>query len=268
MIDTTNTLNPGTYYQNRGSLTTASIGVAECWPDGFNVLCRSRFLIQFPLSVLVSDTGFGSAFLTMYSPVIVPNSSVLQNNFTIRRITSPWNENTVLWATQPQVDSGTTAHFSIIPTTNDSVTINVTEILRSSLLHPDSSHGFAVDFDVWAKDGYLSVHTCESPYTFSRPKLTVTYNAVSSVTAVEEEITFSVYPLPAQHNILVSYNGNSSAVLTLYSIEGKILLTKTVNESDIPTRLDVASFPNGLYFIGVTTEANRLTAYKRVAVQH
>lgn len=265
MIDTTYTLDSASYYQNRGNLPVANIGVSTCLPDGFTVICRSRLLIQFPLEELGGDTAFSSAFMTLYTSSVALNSVTNQNEFNIKRVVSEWDENTVLWMTQPQVDTSLAAHFSVSTTTSDSIVVEVSETLKRSLANPATSHGFLMDFDVWGKDGYVTIYTSEFTDSLKRPKLTVNYNPVLAVAKPQLETRFFAYPSPVHDRLFVQCNDCTE--IALFSSEGQMQLSQEVNAKVGNVTFDVTGLLNGLYILRTRYKTEE-TMFKRIVIEH
>ena len=103
-------------------------------------------------------------------------------------------------------------------------------------------------------------------YTAGTYKCRVTKNAtgcykfsniiVVSVPCKEEDIyldeqntTIIIYPNPVSYNLMISYPGNSSAVIQISNIAGQMVYSGQLNKEVM--NIDVHAFPSGVYFINI-----------------
>ena len=72
------------------------------------------------------------------------------------------------------------------------------------------------------------------------------------------ENSVSLYPNPAREYIDIRVDGDLNVtMMEVYDVYGKLI--NTVNVIDNPTRINVSSLANGMYFVRVTTEAGSVT---------
>ena len=72
------------------------------------------------------------------------------------------------------------------------------------------------------------------------------------------ESSVSLYPNPAREYIDIRVDGDLNVtMMEVYDVYGKLI--NTVNVIDNPTRINVSSLANGMYFVRVTTEAGFVT---------
>jgi hypothetical protein len=72
------------------------------------------------------------------------------------------------------------------------------------------------------------------------------------------ESSVSLYPNPAREYIDIRVDGDLNVtMMEVYDVYGKLI--NTVNVIDNPTRINVSSLANGMYFVRVTTEAGSVT---------
>ena len=72
------------------------------------------------------------------------------------------------------------------------------------------------------------------------------------------ESSVSLYPNPAREYIDIRVDGDLNVtMMEVYDVYGKLI--NTVNVIDNPTRINVSSLANGMYFVRVTTEAGAVT---------
>ena len=92
----------------------------------------------------------------------------------------------------------------------------------------------------------------------------VDFQESTSVSDLEEDINFRIYPSPASDIINVSYDLSSTSFVNfeVFSIDGKRLLSQLVTERS-PSRnlinLDVSDLDNGYYLSRITTDKGSVT---------
>ena len=68
----------------------------------------------------------------------------------------------------------------------------------------------------------------------------------------------NLYPNPAKEYVEIRTSENVNVTLMeVYDVYGKLI--STVNAIDNPTRINVSSLANGMYFVRVTTEEGSVT---------
>ena len=68
----------------------------------------------------------------------------------------------------------------------------------------------------------------------------------------------TLFPNPAREYIDIRVDGDLNVtMMEVYDVYGKLI--NTVNVIDNPTRINVSSLANGMYFVRVTTEAGAVT---------
>jgi gliding motility-associated-like protein len=141
-----------------------------------------RDLIEFDLSTIPIGSVITSAKISLYAWTStttgngqhsVANGS---NSAWVRRITSPWGENTVTWNTAP---STTTANQVIMPmstsSTQDYLNINVTNMTQDMVNNPSGSFGYY--FQLQTETYYRKLNFCSSDWTVAskHPKIEIIY---------------------------------------------------------------------------------------------
>lgn len=89
------------------------------------------------------------------------------------------------------------------------------------------------------------------------------YNKQAETTLEEEVIettsglSFDLYPNPAQDLVKIKLTGASTATVTIYSIDGRMVQRLQVNPGI--SQIDLHEQPKGLYIVDVVTETERMT---------
>lgn len=76
-------------------------------------------------------------------------------------------------------------------------------------------------------------------------------NTVVLSTDTYSSFEFEYYPNPTKESITINSNINIKSI-QLYDVQGRILTTKLVNETQ--SNLDISNYSNGIYFVKVTSE--------------
>lgn len=227
--------------------------------------CIKRALIEFDMSMIPANATFISASMNLYAN---PNPSMpsanygTNNSFVIRRITSPWFEDSVTWNNQP---STTTQNELIIPQSvspnQNYMNIDVTNLVYDMLNNPQSSYGFMLK--LVNEIPYNGRSFASSDYSDSTFWPSITYCYIMP-TGVQEKGNskndFQVYPSLFQNQITVEYTGaQSSARIEIIDLSGQVKLSMPVKlTAGVKTRLvlDESSLhqlrANGMYILRLT----------------
>lgn len=155
--------------------STAILG--EAWTvDGYFFIARSLF--EFDYSVIPAGSKIISAKLSLFYEGIYEHSSLSgSNELVIQRVTSPWEENSVTWNTQP---STTTKNQLTVPQTTSSyqdlLNFDVTALVKDSTdnLYPNN-YGFLIKLaqeEYYRRARYSS---SDNAIKTKHPKLEITY---------------------------------------------------------------------------------------------
>ncbi len=173
------------------------------------------------------------------------------NTVLIQRITSPWNENTVTWNTQPTT---TTLNQVVLPhTTNPNqnyLNTDVKNLVQDMIDYPNS-YGFMLrlqnEMHYNAKDFASSDH----PDTAYHPSIEVCYVAPVGVAQIENHRNNLIYPNPV-YDVLYIENSNIKnpiQVITIYDETGRLLLKENIKADTETIKVDCTPLAQGWYFI-------------------
>ena len=107
----------------------------------------------------------------------------------VRRVTSPWQENTVTWNSAPTT---TTVNQVTMPmstsATQNYFNINVTQITQAMVNNPATNYGY--HFQLKTESYYRKLNFCSSDWTVpaSRPKITIIYTKPTVVSYFKDSI--------------------------------------------------------------------------------
>ncbi len=178
--------NPAYLYGNAGGADQVKV---QAWTiGGTPVYCR--FLIRFDdLSKIAAGKTVASAKLYLSgirtSPDILPsgNSSYPgspygtgDNQMLVRRVTSPWLENEVSWATQPTVtDDNEVVTKPSTKQWNNDLVIDVTSLVNDMVNNPSDSYGFSFVLQSEQIYNAFGFYSSEAAEPRDRPTLYVKY---------------------------------------------------------------------------------------------
>ncbi len=154
--------------------------IATEWTFG-GTPAKVRSVFEFDISSIPQGSVVSEALLTLYasgSDAASGGHSTRDgsNEGWLRRVTSPWEENTVTWNTQP---SATTVNQVSLHASNsvdeDYLDIDVTLLVQDMVNDPDNSHGFL--FRLQNESYYRRLNFRSSDYSDSskHPTIVITY---------------------------------------------------------------------------------------------
>jgi len=167
----------GSIVPDNNYATSEDIHLYAWTHDG--ILTVNRVAIDFDLSSIPSGSVIDSALLSLYYNKTSRYGNQQhsgKNDFLIKRITSPWDQNTVTWRTQPTATSqnqvfvpGATFYNQNFPN------IDMTKLVQDMINDKADSHGFL--FQLQKEEPYtiLLIASSDHPNESIRPKLEVYY---------------------------------------------------------------------------------------------
>ncbi|MBN2571917.1 MAG: DNRLRE domain-containing protein [Ignavibacteriales bacterium] len=138
----------------------------------------NRVAITFDISKIPDDAKIDSAFLSLYfnSNSYYGNEHKGENGFTIRRIVSSWDENTITWNTQLVATYQNEVYVPKSSTpTQDFIDINITNLVQDIVDNRDLSYGFLLLLQEETPYKILLFASSNNSNRSLRPKLAVYY---------------------------------------------------------------------------------------------
>lgn len=242
--------------------------------------CYGRGLMNFNFSAIPSNAIVTSATLSLYAnPTPINGNGLAMQGFNasiLKRVVSPWTENTVTWATQP---STVNQNSVILPLSSSSfqnyTNINVTNLVVDIINNPLNSFGFLLKLQ--NEVGYTSMTFASSDYSSASltPTLEVCYSLFTSLNSISNFPDFDlvVTPNPIRNEelkISISSTVNSAMEFSLLDLNGKNLYSWGRNvmpikgqEISLPLS-NISNLSNGIYLIKVNNGKTNLV--KRVVI--
>lgn len=137
-----------------------------------------RPLFRFNLTEVPSGSQILSARLSLFAnpaPVSAPHSG--ENKSYIRKVTTPWDQNTVTWITQPDFSTVNQAALPESTSPNqDYLDLDVTEMVRSMIEDQSTNFGFVIMNRIEYKYRSINFASSECADISKRPLLVITYD--------------------------------------------------------------------------------------------
>ncbi len=249
---------------------------AWTWKGRFGII---RELIEFNTASIKPGTVIERATLKLYAPATSstgPHSTQSgSNSMYVRRVTSPWNEYAVTWASQP---STTTYHQVVTPASSDpyqDYSINVTALVQDMVNNPSTSHGFM--FRLVTEERYRMVNFASSDHPDSslhpelelyiRPSSRLNSKKVNSELAKNiKPNNFTVYPNPTNGILHIKNSGNEPYFAQILHVNSTVLHRTMLNEESC--RIDMNRFgSSGIYIIQIFNKAGDIIVVEKVLVK-
>jgi hypothetical protein len=140
-----------------------------------------RSLLKFDLSFIRTNTSIKRATLSLYavnSKSIGKGHSSMSgsNEFILKKITSPWNEHSVTWNTQPSV---TNQNQIVLPATisdnQDYTDIDLTGLIQEMINKPSDNYGIMISLETEDYYRRLLFGSSDNPDIQKRPKLVIEF---------------------------------------------------------------------------------------------
>jgi hypothetical protein len=162
----------------------------DTWTTDGNIT-TARCLLKFvELSSIPQDAVIIGAELKIYGPHSGFGSSG-DNNSVVQKITSTWNEQNVIWNTQP---STTTINQIYIPKSTSQFDWNLTDssanlvaMIQNMVSNPANNFGFMIKLVTEETYRLLDFASSDNEDSALWPELTVTYEACSMETIVKDK---------------------------------------------------------------------------------
>ena len=230
-----------------------------------------RSLIEFDLSNIPTNTVVLEATMNLYGAVDLPTGghSTLSgsNEFIIQRVTSWWDEDAVLWATQPQTTSWNQVNAPPSQDPYQDYEIDVTELVQHMVTYPDSNFGFLLKLKT--EEYYRMVNFASSDYPddTKHPKLTVCVsNSIGQKELADKKYEIKVYPNPAKDVLNIKFPQEISCIykLSIYDIYGRMVNTiePDVLENSLTKQISVVNLPDGVFIVLIeNNKGNYMTKF-------
>lgn len=230
----------------------------------------NRALLRFDLSAIPATAVVQSADLYLYATGFI--NSALPGHFgnnasVIERVTTTWSESSVTWNSAPGTTTTGAASLPQSSSNMQDYITNVTTMTQYMVTNPSQNHGFLFRMVVEnpASAAGLLFWSSDHSDPNKRPKLCVTYVDSLDPKSVHEivlsEVDMQVFPNPSADFVRISTEEFfTSAVISFYSQDGKLVkqMTFTGNSNffDVP----VADLADGTYLIELLADSKKGTA--------
>ncbi len=272
----------------------------EAWTY-FGDLSIMRCLIYFDLSSIPINSHIASAVLSLYHDNDLEHSTLSGSNACwLQRVTSPWDEYSASWNSQPSTTTVNQVAIEASETTDqDYPHIDVTNLIQDMVDIPDSSYGFLLKLQTEEIYRRLSFASRENIDPAKRPKLTIDYydciatfydtirvtisdtlkitvtdTLIINVTLTDIDLNdvyskIKIYPNPTHDIVFIDVSDHAN--LTNYKIKIINTLSETIFISAIDQQIFEISInqfgAKGLYFIQLFDESDNILDIRKIILQ-
>ncbi|MDP4239040.1 MAG: T9SS type A sorting domain-containing protein [Bacteroidota bacterium] len=138
---------------------------------------------------------------------------------------------------------------------SNSLDFIVNEIVARTDWASGNAMTFIFEVNSTAAAGRSVTFTSYDGNTANAPQLIIEYttNTISGLESTPNSIDKSVniYPNPAKNQLLVDMKGNNFEEISIYDMQGKLVLKKPIDKNATTMNLDISSIAKGLLFISL-----------------
>ncbi len=204
-----------------------------------------RGLIKYDLSFIPSDIEIVSATLSLYA--IDSEAGFGQHNplsganaCWLKKVTSPWEENTVTWLTQPSTSNINQVGIPSSTSPTQNFEVNVLGMVQSMVTNPTSNFGFMLklkDENYYRRMNFASSNHDDINL---RPKLTIVYSEINCITIqpdAEEGKDAVLHGLDSE--VDKNFGENPQFIANAWTFSGREGIIRSVID------FDFSAIPNG-----------------------
>ena len=250
---------PGGASSNFGSSQDIA---AVAWTSGPSFISRSYF--RFDISQIPVSSSIVSANLSLKAN---PNSGHSQghqsssgsNECLLRKVTSPWGENSITWNNQPSTTS--IGQASIPQSTSpiqDYTNIDLKNLMQDAVNNPSTYYGFQMALASEIQFRSMVFASSDHQNSALHPQMRVCYlDQTTGTLQVSSPSQITVYPNPSNSVFKIKSNWEVGRALELEirSLDGRLHYKKSFTSTDfldgeILLNLE-GSIPEGLYLLSI-----------------
>lgn len=241
---------------------------AYTWTNSGNLGVK-RFYLQFDLSTIPANAKIDSAFLHFYyNPVDSYEGFDFHsgdNVFQIKRVTSPWEEDSITWNKQP---NNSNQNHVLVPRyidSNQNYVVNVTDLTFD--MHTNGNFGYVVRMENEV-NYYRSVllSSSDHPNASLHPELRIVYSVSTGINDNQKDLSslFTIFPNPSKGIIRL----RSNTVLNDHQIRVLDLSGKEINAQFdlLNASIDLSNQAKGIYFLEIINNEGA-RAVKKIILQ-
>jgi hypothetical protein len=261
--------------------TGKDAGVGSCIPCGYNNqnyenskdFCGiawtnqgeesiARGLIEFNLNAIPFNSTIVKAQLSLYFNPVSSNeghSSLSgSNSCLLKRITEPWEENSVTWDNQPATtDTNEVVIKESITFYQNYPFIDVTNLVKDMLKYPTRSFGFMLQLVNEHYYRSMLFSSSDHPDTTLHPKLEITYQWGLGYQDFDIYEKIWVYPNPSNGRFTISNIPDAVNTVEITNLVGLKVYQETVKSESKEVNINMV--PMGIYFIRITNGTKTVT---------
>lgn len=232
------------------NFNTSSEFISFAWTfSGTPFLGKSY--IKFDLSQIPPNAEILSAKLSLYHNTTSSSAGQAgENKSTLKKVTSPWDANTVNWTNQPSTTNTQAVTLATSQSNSqDYENIDISSFVKDWHQSPSTNHGF--ELDIVNKTPLASMKFCSSNCSNAskRPKLIIMYSSGR----IDQTPSAEVYPNPTDNFIIIDLtNLEQNRIFRLYNSLGQLIIATPLSENS--TFVSTHDLSSGIYFYHIETE--------------
>jgi hypothetical protein len=256
---------PCGYYNKNDGASEDVIGAAWTFSGAESNL---RALIEFDLDTIPANSTILNAKLSLYFNPVSANeghsSMSGSNGCVLRRITQPWDENTVTWENQPTTtDTNEVSIPQSITFYQNYPDIDVTKLVIDILKYPSRGFGFMLKLRTENKYRSMLFASSDHPDTTLHPKLVIVYQSNLGSQELDGTNHITLFPNPNNGTFRISGTGKPLYSVEVHNVFGsRVYRREAINENE---EISLSDVPTGLYFVSINL--GKTTIIKKVIVE-
>jgi hypothetical protein len=229
---------------------------------------NGRSFIEFDLDTIPANSTILDAKLSLYFNPVSTNTghSSLSgsNQCVLRRVTQPWDENTITWENQPAT---TDTNETIIPQSltfyQNYPDMDVTKLVVDIRKYPSRGFGFMLKLQNETKYRSMIFATSDHPDKTLHPRLAIVYQTDLGSQEIDGTLHISLSPNPNSGTFRISGTGKPLYSLGVYNVFGaRVYGREAIAENE---RISLNDLPTGVYFVKI--DLGKTSVTKKMIVE-
>jgi len=234
--------------------------IANAWTAQGNAFIQRSFIDfdfgNIPSNAIITDARLSLFFnpLTGHYQHQSPLSG--SNACWLKRIITPWQENSITWNNQPNTDdSNMVALPQSTSSTQDYQDIDITNLVIERIQHPNSNYGFMLALQTEQLYRCLVFASSDNTIDSIRPEIKISYCLPSGITENKKE-DFKVFPNPTSENLTLSNKIKPDEIINvkLFDSNGNFI-TEYLWGAQPSLSIDTYYLSQGLYYLRLQSKS-------------
>ena len=226
---------------------------ASTWTYNEELMLK-RFYVAFDLSSIPENSIITDARLSLYYNPTDPYESwdyhTGENDLYIQRVTSEWDEHTIVWSNQPSTTTENQVELPpSIDSTQDYLDIDVTNMVIDMVDPAIGNNGFMIrmvdEFNYYK--GVIFASSDHADFSL-HPELKVCFNLyTSNPESPKETLSFQLFPNPASQTVTIELDRDTYISLEIINTHGQLVRKlSSINQTET---IDISNLSGGTYIV-------------------